>query len=211
MTGIVITGGDQPPYEIVKTLIFRAGYIVAADSGLDYCRTHSIVPDYIIGDMDSLGNKNILKDYSESMIERHPIDKDYTDTELGLLHLYNKKLDSIILIGGGGGRADHFLAIYALFHRTRRPDYWLTHNSLFSLVEGESEFAALEGDEVSLFPLSGTCRMKSKGLFWPLDELVWHTGDFGISNRVVQSPFSIRMEKGELLMIQDLQRAFLPS
>ncbi len=211
MRGIVITGGNQPPYDIVKPLIFQADYIVAADSGLDYCRAHSIHPDYIIGDMDSLDDKSILKDYSESMIERHPVEKDYTDTELGLQHLYSKGCESIVLLGGGGGRADHFLAIYALFHRKQKPDYWLTHNSLFSLVQGESLFEALEGDEISLFPLFSTCRMKSEGLYWPLDELEWHMGDFGISNRVVKNPFSIKMEKGELLMIQDLTRAILPS
>ena len=72
-------------------------------------------------------------------------------------------------------------------------------------------FSATVGNEVSFFPLSPICRMKSEGLYWPLDHLIWGAGDCGISNRVEKNPFSIRMEEGELLMVQDLQGAVLPS
>ena len=118
---------------MIKTLIDKAEYIVAADSGLDYCCTNKIVPDFIIGDMDSLKDESVLQNYSESRIERHPSEKDYTDTELGLQHLYRRGVAPTVLVGGGGGRADHFLAIYALFHRKQKPDYWISHNSLLLL------------------------------------------------------------------------------
>ena len=211
MTGIVITGGDRPSFSKVESLIRNAEYIVAADSGLEYCNMHRIEPDYIIGDMDSLENKELLDSYSNVQVERHPEEKDFTDTELGLNHLYEKGFKRTVLIGGGGGRPDHFLAIYALFFQKRKPDLWITNDSVFQLIKGKMEFELSIGSELSLFPLSSNCRMKSKGLYWPLDSLKWNPGDHGISNKTTEKIVVIEVLQGEFLMIQELESVNLPS
>ena len=41
---------------------------------------------------------------------KFPIMKDKTDTELGILHLLDKKIDDITLMGVTGTRLDHTLA-----------------------------------------------------------------------------------------------------
>ena len=47
--------------------------------------------------------------------------------------------------------------------------------------------------------------MKSKGLKWPLDNLIWKRGDMGISNIAVDDPFYIEMFEGRLIMVSQLE------
>ncbi len=210
MTGIVVTGGEAPEFKYIESIFKDSFYLIAADSGLDFCLENKLKPDYIIGDMDSLKNQDHLRFFKEEIIERHSEEKDYTDTELALHHVYGKECSPVILIGGGGGRADHFLAVYSLFFRKKRPDYWITHNSFFSLIHRSISIHANVGDQISLFPLSEECRMTSRGLYWPLDELCWQFGDTGISNRAIEKTVEIHMKKGSLIMVQDLDSAKLP-
>jgi len=211
LTGILITGGRQPDYRYIEQLIGKADYITAADSGLEYCLRSSIRPDYIIGDMDSLTDRSLLDRFSSEIVEIHPVEKDFTDTELGLTHLTGRGMTRNIIVGGGGGRLDHLLAIRALFDREQAPDLWITHNSVIRLITGKAALPGIPGEEVSLFPAGHeTCRMRSSGLKWPLDQLVWNRGDFGISNLTTGKSLTIEMVSGRLIMIQALSDRTIP-
>lgn len=210
MTGVVITGGKRPPYDKVRELLNQADYRVAADSGADYCAAAGVTPDYAVGDMDSLENEAFLASLPPDQVERHSEEKDFTDTELALNHLYARGVNPIALIGGGGGRPDHFLGLYALFFRERTPDLWVTHNSIFVPVDGDAEFAVRPGERLSFFPLAPRCRMRSHGLRWPLGALRWEPGDCGVSNRAEGTLLRIRMEEGRLLMVRELKEAVPP-
>jgi len=52
--GLLVIGGDGPPPGILARLAADAGFTVAADSGLDGCIAAGVVPDLVVGDMDSL-------------------------------------------------------------------------------------------------------------------------------------------------------------
>ena len=71
----------------------KPDFVVAADSGLESLRSwqahyealgFDFSPDAILGDFDSLGEKKILDEYDESLVERSTPHKDLTDTEMAL-------------------------------------------------------------------------------------------------------------------------------
>ena len=205
LTGILITGGEKPDFSSISSLFSDSYYLCAADSGLDYCLENSLTPDYILGDMDSLSDPVVLENFDSSIIETHPEDKDYTDTELGLMHLYNHTCTPVILIGGGGGRLDHLLAVIALFDKDRTPDRWIIRNEEIRLINDSFRGQGKQGELISLFPVGRhPCRMISRGLYWPLDDLTWEKGDSGISNRLTDSSFEIKMRQGRLIMIREI-------
>ncbi len=206
MTGVLFTGGLSPDFATVREILQSADIIIAADSGFDTALKMGIIPDIVIGDMDSVQNKSILSEFTDNMVIKFSKDKDETDTELGLLYLSKKKCDNIILIGGGEGRMDHFLGIVFLFDRDLSPDIWYTNSSRFIKITGYSEIHSMEGKLVSFFPLGNIkCKMKSIGLKWPLDNLHWDKGDMSISNLVTKDPFSIEMIHGSLLMVNQIK------
>ena len=205
MKGILFIGGKAPEYNFVKKEFEDAEIITAADSGFDSALQMGIKPDIIIGDMDSIKNKKLLNKYSPDKILKFPKDKDETDTELGIKYLMDNNYDEIIIIGGGGGRMDHFLAIVLLFDREFSPDIWYTNSTKFQKITGYCKIPFVKGNLVSFFPTGkGICRMKSKGLKWPLDGLVWSRGDMGISNIVTENGFSVEMIEGRLIMVNQL-------
>jgi thiamine pyrophosphokinase len=171
-------------------------------------------PDWIVGDMDSLDNPGRLEKYPPGIIHRFPRDKDYTDTELALNLLWEKGGDETWLIGGGGGRQDHFLALRSLFERTPCPDRWITRGEDMYAIEaakgglgGASKKFELSlklepASLVSVFPLGdGPWAASSRGLKWPLDGLPWNRGSFGISNVAPEGNFSIFAEQGRFMII----------
>jgi thiamine pyrophosphokinase len=91
--------------------------------------------------MDSLGAESErLASYPPEQVIRRPPDKGYTDTELAVSLLEEKGARRIWLIGGGGGRLDHLLAIRSLFERDRCPERWITRGEDARCLEAGSPF-----------------------------------------------------------------------
>ena len=81
------------------------------DGGANHAYSMNIVPDYIIGDLDSV-NENIIEYYKVKKVkfEKFP-QKDETDTELRIELSDKLKAKEIHLIGALGGRIDHTIGI----------------------------------------------------------------------------------------------------
>ncbi len=204
--GIVIIGGDHPPAELTLRLVEDAEIIIAADSGFDYAWKNSIEIDYVVGDMDSTELPEIIESLPKDKVLRLSEEKDETDTEIGLQMLKEQGASETIIIGGGGGRLDHLLGIVTLFHREIRPDEWYTDKEAVFSIDRKRIFEGLKGRTVSFFPVGGgVCRMKSSGLKWSLDRLMWEPGDAGISNVVTDDAMMIEPLSGRLICIYEYE------
>jgi thiamine pyrophosphokinase len=169
--------------------------------------------------MDSLGAESErLASYPPEQVIRRPPDKDYTDTELALSLLEEKGARRIWLVGGGGGRLDHLLAIRSLFERDRCPERWITPGEDVRCLEAGSPF--LPGElalppagtglpkrgPISVFPLgAGPWKASSRGLKWPLEGLPWNSGFFGLSNEA-PGGFTIKALEGRFMVTLPLHR-----
>ncbi len=205
MEALLLCGGDAPPRQRLASRLEGFALVCAADSGLDVAKAWGIVPDIIVGDMDSVSDPALVLEYPSSELLVLPGDKDESDTELGLIALARRGASRIVLAGGGGGRLDHLLAIRALFERTLRPAEWHTAGEIVILLPsgGQLEFMAAPGATVSVFPLAaGASGMSSEGLVWNLEGLRWGAGDFGLSNRTVGGRVRLRAGEGDLLVVR---------
>jgi thiamine pyrophosphokinase len=206
MVALIVTGGDCPPPEIISALAKEAVLVIAADSGLDVCLSADIEPDIVVGDFDSIRRES-LASVSEDKILRYPEEKDYTDTELAVEAAIHRGAQRIVLAGGGAGRLDHLLAVRALFERETPIHEWHTAKECVFLVPAQCSlhFSASSSLVVSVFPLSKGARgMRSQGLKWPLDGLVWDCGHFGVSNRTVTPQVEISSGQEPILVILPL-------
>lgn len=211
MRGIAFIGGDGPDRDIGMKALGRFDRAVAADSGLIAAERWQVRCDLIVGDMDSIDDTSRLDKYPPDTVIRLPTDKDETDTEAALRLLAGLGCTERILIGGGGGRLDHTLAIVALFDRGDVPDRWITAledvRLLDAGVDGHAELRSSVRPHslVSVFPLGeGPWIARSDGLRWALDELRWKRGEFGISNVAETGTFSVSAERGRFLVITPL-------
>ncbi|AEF81639.1 thiamine diphosphokinase [Leadbettera azotonutricia] len=214
MRGIAFIGGEGPGLDLCCSLVQGADIIAAADSGLIAAEDAGIKPGWIIGDMDSLDDLGRLAKYPPGIIRRFPRDKDYTDTELALNLLWEKGCDETWLVGGGGGRLDHLLALRSLFERELCPDRWITRGEDIYAIEAvkggsggvlkkfEISLKLEPASLVSVFPLGeGPWAASSSGLKWPLNSLPWNRGSFGISNVALDGNFGISAEQGRFMIV----------
>jgi thiamine pyrophosphokinase len=204
MKSLIITGGQGPGLKVLESLSFNADFVVVADSGLDSIGGTTIEPDYIVGDFDSLSDTTLLNRYKKADILTYSSEKDETDTELALNICIKKKSEQITIAGGGGGRLDHILGVLYLFTRTNVPDAWYTAKEIvFNIKPGiQGRFRVVIGSQVSVFPLMAMSQgMKSEGLAWPLKDLIWEPGYYGISNRALESEISVTSGTSALIVV----------
>ncbi len=203
VNALVITGGAYPELGAIRHLVDAAELIVAADSGLETAVAYGVRPSVIVGDFDSISDEGLLAGYDEASVRRFSTAKDFTDTELALRAAIEEGADHVYLVGGGGGRVDHLLAIAALFERESPPDLWVTDTSAIRSFDSEVVERGSVGETISFFPLGCVpCRMSSTGLRWPLDSLTWKRGNFGISNEFSGPEARVRVHSGRLLVIR---------
>ena len=85
--------------------------VIAADSGLDHATALGFAVDVIVGDLDSADPAAVDAAVAAgTVVERHPEAKDATDLELALLAARTRGCERVVVVGGHGGRLDHFLA-----------------------------------------------------------------------------------------------------
>src|SRR4051794_15769361 len=108
-TAIVFTGGDPPGPAAVRDLPADR-IVIAADSGLDHALALGVRVDVVIGDLDSVDAKGLEQARTDgTRVEPHPADKDQTDLELAMGLASSSGADRLIVVGGHGGRVDHWL------------------------------------------------------------------------------------------------------
>jgi len=163
----------------------------------------------VVGDMDSLSDRLLLDGYSADQVDIHPVDKDQTDTELGIQCLLRQGCSSIVLIGGGEGRLDHTLALCSLFDRDLPPERWYTSREEIQSVDGIHTILGTIGMNLSFFPSgSGPWDISSSGLKWELDDLDWEGGALSLSNCINSPEAQIRVRSGRLIQIRPIDDVF---
>lgn len=108
---VIVSGGKPPSYSLVTKELQDSSFLICADSGGNCLYKYNIIPDYLMGDFDSINEDAMsffLKE-NKCNVERYPSDKDFTDTEL----VFNKALElgakEIIFLGCTGTRIDHLM------------------------------------------------------------------------------------------------------
>ena len=171
--------------------------VVAADAGADRLLKYNIIPDQIIGDLDSISDKATTK-LEEWIVSNKNIQK--TDLEKATDYAFEKGASEIQIIGWSGGRIDHTLAALGL-----------AFNPRISLIDEHFTVGAIadsktiEGEECTLFSLMAMpeARVSVTGARWNLQHEKLKMGGRGVHNEIGTSgKVNIECHSGNLLLIQ---------
>ncbi|MEG2521971.1 MAG: thiamine diphosphokinase, partial [Anaerovoracaceae bacterium] len=99
--------GDINQFELINQIRNNPEnyFIIAADGGYDILTSVNIVPNLIVGDLDS-NSIEIPKEISSFIVKA---EKDETDLDLAINKSIENSYEDIIIVGGIGGRLDHTL------------------------------------------------------------------------------------------------------
>ncbi|AEQ52433.1 thiamine diphosphokinase [Pelagibacterium halotolerans] len=190
---LIVGGGDVDP-DMLAALAERAAGLVGADRGGDILMAAGLVPDAVIGDMDSVADRTRFP--GQTTILTLP-EQDTTDFEKCL---YSTRAPLTLALGMTGGRFDHTLAALHAVARyaTDRKIILIDGHDLAMGVAGSVSLRVGAGERVSIYPLGRTQFAGSMGLLYPLDGLEMVQGKtIGTSNRATENVIEIDVAPGE--------------
>ena len=197
---LLIVGGADFSEDLFYNLYEKEIPIIAADGGANFLADQSILPELIIGDLDSVEEQKIQNIETQKIIKISC--QNNTDLEKVLL---NTQSPLTLGIGFLGSRIDHELAsLSALAKYPQKKIILVGEKDIILLAPPNLSLSSFEGMRVSLYPL-GSVRVQSSGLKWSTEGLTMNPLDLiGTSNEAVGKIIHLVPDKPKLLLIMPI-------
>jgi len=208
---IIFANGELPGPHRIRELLRADDFIICADGGTRHALGLSLIPNLVIGDMDSI-QKTEWQELQKTgvAVEIFPRDKNATDLELAIERALESVPREIMIVAALGGRLDQTFGNIALLTdpRLSTVDVRLDDGveEIF-FCRDEAEIHGGGGDIVSLIPWgSAVHNVRTQGLKWPLvRETLFPEKTRGISNEMLGEKAAVHISSGILLVIHRRQ------
>ena len=201
----IIANGKIKNNKFHKEILHKYNIIICADGGANIAKKLDIIPDYIIGDLDSIKKSvlNFYKDLNETKIIKDT-NQEKTDLELAIELAETVNPSNIAIFGAIGNRIDHTLAnIYCLDQiKPYIKAEIIDEKVIVQLVKKSIELNGKKKDIISVIPISDVNYLNYTGFKWNVKNLNTKIGWFGISNILNDKKASINFSKGKVLIIR---------
>ena len=200
MKAIIIASGTSIKKEVFDEIYLKDDFIICADGGLNYLNSLNILPNLIVGDLDSV-DKTILEQYKDVQIKKFPSEKNFTDTEIAIEEAVANDYKEIILIGATGTRLDHTLANILLIERYIKQGISINiidNNNYISILNKDTIVEKKEGYYLSIVPITEFIDgITLIGMKYPLNNVKVERGStLCISNEIIVDIAEIYIKKG---------------
>jgi len=184
----VILNGQMPTDYAIINQITNSDYIIAVDGSANKLFDLEIIPNVIIGDLDSLQN---IKNKDIELVETP--DQNKTDFRKTLEWCIEKNILNISIFGISGESEDHFLGNYYTLSDFGEKISWkaFTDFSVISPCVGNKKFESFKGQKVSLFCMKGSSTVNSENLEYPLQSYHLKPSDDAVRNLSLEDHFTI--------------------
>ena len=203
MHALLVLGGKEMPF---KQWAQNADIIICADKGADYALAQGIMPDVLLGDMDSVSKDTVGELVSRGIkIIEHPAEKDKTDGELAVDCAKEAGAGSVQLVCVQG-IADHYMGNMGLLAYAKKLslDARLeTDDMTVYAVKDTIMLKGHPGTRVSIMPGGGDIVVEgTKGLYYEIKKpLPISCGQtVGLSNSMIGAECWIYIQKGIALV-----------
>ncbi|MGI9049795.1 MAG: thiamine diphosphokinase [Rubrobacteraceae bacterium] len=210
MRAAIFLNGVPDSPDLLQSVAGHADLVIAADGGARHALEAGVVPDLVVGDMDSLGEAWMRQvEECGTLLDLHPARKDKMDGHLAVLAARNRGADEADLLCAFGGLHS---AIFAIPHilliaeqssiQTQAVADW---GQVFVFNTGSRIVAGEPGDSVSIFPFAGTAAgVTLEGFVYPLKNARMDAGDtLGFHNELAAFEALVSVETGTLLVIHE--------
>lgn len=196
---LLICNGEKPK-KWLKKWAQKVDFVLAADGGADGALTAGIMPDAVIGDLDSasLRARQAFKNIPFIHVKR----QDNTDLEKALDWLTLQQFDECFIVGATGGRLDftlgNFLSVLPYLSKIKIT--FIGENWRIFPLTKSFVFSARKGARMSIIPLTSCQNITLKGVKYRLDGVEWQLGQTGISNVITAQKTEVLFDCGYMLM-----------
>lgn len=204
---IILANGKPPQKQIIKYLQTKNySTVICADGGAYHAYKMNLLPDYIIGDLDSITNNTLQYYRSKSKITKLLRQND-TDVEKAIKFVVRKKFDEAVLLGVTGDRLDHTLCnlgiVIKYYNKIRL--IIIAENSVLMPLSKINIIKSVPGETVSLYGFNKKTKITTKGLKYPLKKTALPFGEReSTSNVSTSNEIKLDIEGGIIFVIRDI-------
>lgn len=215
-TVVIICDGRFPKSEYPRYLIRTADFIICCDGALQKFLRASVsifgekrLPDVVVGDMDSL-SPALRRRYSDIIVQID--EQEHNDqTKAFRWALENVPgISQIYILGATGEREDHTIGNVSLLMEYARTydlegmgigvEMISDHATIFAATD-TFEMDCGEGRRVSIFSPDNSLRIRSEGLEWPTDEVIFDNWWKATLNRASQDHVRLEFSHRSIALI----------
>ena len=208
----LVLNGDEPGPDDLK-LLSACDAIVCADGAAQALLKSNHPPTVIVGDMDSLKPDSYKwADALDIPMERHKPDKDQTDGELALEKALSLGANSMLILGGHGGRSAMFLANLKLLRRCHDKGIdasMVGHGESIRYVGAGQEhiWAGRAGATLNLLSVDDDAVVTLEGTGYDLKEIaLGRKSAQGVSNKIAKDAAKLKVHSGVVLAIVERKK-----
>lgn len=213
-TCLIVTGG-RLDLAFARSFLEKNKFdkVIAVDAGLASAEALGLIPDYIVGDFDTVDEAVLerFRKYPYIVWQQHKPEKNETDTELARSTALTLGCGKIVFLGATGGRIDHMLAnldtLYACMESGVEA-YLIDRQNRVCLLDGEKTFTrdALWGKYISFLPYTEKITgITLKGFKYPLEDKDIIRGQEAgrcVSNELAEETAAITFQDGILICVE---------
>jgi thiamine pyrophosphokinase len=203
---VIVANGETTQSDRSGEAIHNASTIIAADGGADNCLETGIIPDYILGDFDSITEKGRTSFPADRYI--HIADQDTTDMEKAIRFAMSLHPDRIRILSALGRRMDHTAANLLLLAEVNKQvpvELYDNHGKMAILNPGTYTLPSFPGKPVSFFSINPIRHLTLSGFMYPLKDRNYDSFFIGISNQCGEGPCTVSFSEGILYMYELLE------
>lgn len=198
---IFLSGRVNLEADYYRSIKYSEYDIYCADGGANHAYSLGVIPELILGDLDSI-TEEAVSHYKKLGVkfEKFPVSKDFTDGEL-ILEKVTTEYKEVLILGGLGGRTDHFLTNLNLLEKYQNITYE-DENEIIFWVKKEMEICGQRGKTISFIPLTPIDSLILKGFTYPLDRVdIPRSSSLCMSNIIEEESVRIKYDNGSVIGI----------
>ena len=198
---IFLSGRVNLKADYYRNIRYREYDIYCADGGANHAYNLEVTPKLILGDLDSI-TEEAKTHYKklEVKFEKFPASKDFTDGEL-ILERVTAEYKEVLILGGLGGRTDHFLTNLNLLEKYQNVTYEDEGEIIF-WVKKDMEIKNQGGKTISFIPLTPIDSLTLEGFAYPLDRAyISRSSSICMSNIMDSEVVRIKYDSGSVIGI----------
>lgn len=201
MNAVIIAAGQFPRKEYPLYLLQSAELKVCCDGALVALEKRGIKPDVVIGDLDSVCGR-ALRRFDGTVVKSD--DQETNDLTKAFTYIMENcpGVDSIVILGATGKSEAHTIGNMSLLMEYERR--WklsergisvqmISDWSTIFAIGNSCELHVGKGRKVSLFANDSTLEIKSAGLQWPTDNVVFDNWWKATLNRASEDIISFHL------------------
>lgn len=203
---LIIANGKSPTKKVVDYFVNKGfSAIICADGGANSAKKFGIIPNFIIGDLDSISLSTLNYFKNKSTIIQIKRQND-TDVEKCLKFAIKKGFKEAILLGVTGDRLDHTICnlgiVIKFFNRIKI--LLAAESSFLTPINKMTTFKSKIGETISIYGFDKKTKITSSGLKYKLHNTML---PFGIkestSNVTVSNIVELNVKGGIVFIIRD--------